>query len=130
MQRRAAWVREKGIDQQVAGFGEKRVRFKPSARIIPDAWFTVLAKGARFPLREAEEPVKSQLLGRTIQDVAFGEEECEANEETESKANKETECEPEVEGEWEEEMVVGDTPTKRVTGEQAVMGEGEELCEG
>ena len=54
------------------GLDEKRVRFEPSARIIPDTWFAVLAEGARFPSREAEERIKSQLFGPMIQDVAWG----------------------------------------------------------
>ena len=69
---------------------EKRVRFEPSARIIPDAWFTVFAEGVRFLSREAEEWVKSQLLGCTSRDVGYGEGGREANEETRTKASGET----------------------------------------
>ena len=50
----------------------------------------MLTEGARFPSREVEERVKSQLLGRTFRDIAFGEGEREANEETRTEASEET----------------------------------------
>ena len=62
-----------GSTGRTSGFDEKRVRFEPSPHIIPDAWFAVLSEGARFPSREAEERLRDKLLGRTIQEVAFGE---------------------------------------------------------
>ena len=72
------------------GRTSKRVRFEQSARVIPDAWFTVLSEGARFPSREAEERLRDKLLGRTIREVAFGEGERETNDETEPEASKES----------------------------------------
>ena len=96
-----------------SGFGEKRVRFEPSTRIIPDAWFAVLVEGARFSSREAEEEIKSQLLGRMIQDAAFWEGERESMKGAKSEANKETECEPTVEEESsEEEETIEKTPAE------------------
>ena len=71
----------------------------------------MLAEGARFPSREAEERVKGQLLGRTIRDIAFGEGGREANEETRTEASGETGCGLEVDGEQEEERAVEGTPT-------------------
>ena len=61
-----------GSTGRTSGVDEKRVRFEQSARIIPDAWFTMLSKAARFPSREAEERLRDKLLGHTIPEVAFG----------------------------------------------------------
>ena len=73
--------------------GKKRVRFDPSAHVIPDAWFRVLLEGARFPSRKAEEQFKRKLLGHTIKNVAFWEGELEADEGSESKARERAESE-------------------------------------
>ena len=114
-----------GSTGRTSGLDEKRVRFQPSARIIPDAWFAVLAEGVRFPSREAEERLKSQLLGRTIRDVAFGEGGREANDETKPEASGETGCESESDGEQKEERAVEDTPTAEVTCEPVTRGDEE-----
>ena len=94
--------------------GEKRVCFEPSPHIIPDAWFTVLSEGARFPSREAEERLRDKLLGRTIREVAFGDGKREANDETEPEASGAIGRESESDGEQEGERAVEDTPTGEV----------------
>ena len=109
---------------------EKRVRFEPSARLIPDVWFGVLAEDVRFPPREAEERRKSKLLSHTIHDVAFGKGGRGANEKVESETSEETECEPEVGGESsEEEETIEEPPRGAVGHETTVGGEGNEPME-
>ena len=56
-----------GASARVTGEAEekKRVRFAPSPRINPDAWFQLLLEGVHFLSKESEELLRNELQGLT-----------------------------------------------------------------
>ena len=108
-----------GTSARVTGEAEekKRLRFAPSPRVIPNAWFQLLSEDVRFPSRVEEEQLRNKLQGLTVEDVEPGRGRLEAPTETraENEVANEIEYETENGTEFGDKNLASVTRWKRVT---------------